>query len=76
MCYNLAMNQPTPYHHLEKLANQLEQASLTVRQLLEAVELPTHESWEALEQQADADIAAGRVQTFQTADDLIHALEA
>jgi len=70
------MNHPISYHHLEKLANQLEQASLTVRQLLEAVELPTHESWEALEQQADADIAAGRVQTFQTADDLIHALEA
>jgi hypothetical protein len=70
------MNHPMPYYHLEKLANQLEQASLTVRQLLEAVELPAHESWEALERQADADIAAGRVQTFQTADELFRALEA
>ena len=70
------MNHPMPYHHLAKLADQLEQASLTVRQLLEAVELHTHENWEALERQADADIAAGRVQTFQTADELFRALEA
>ena len=70
------MNHPMPYHHLAKLANELEQASLTVRQLLEAVDLPVHESWEVLECQADADIATGRVQTFQTADELFRALEA
>ena len=76
MCYNLAMNHPMPYHHLAKLADQLEQASLTVRQLLQAVEVPVAADWEALERQADADIAAGRVQTFQTADELFRALEA
>lgn len=40
-----AMNHPISYHHLEKMVNQLEQASLTVHQLLETVKLPAHESW-------------------------------